>query len=51
MTIALKSIVKSKVLSLDESFQSTCLGHVFSKTYQYWYNWWKGLQKLLICFY
>ncbi len=38
MTIALKSIVKCEVLSLDESFQGTCLDHVFSKAYQYCYN-------------
>jgi hypothetical protein len=29
--IALKSIVKCEVLSLDESFQGTFFGHIFSK--------------------
>ncbi len=41
MTIALKSILKCEVLSLDESFQGACLSHVFSKAYKYCYNWWK----------
>jgi hypothetical protein len=50
MIIALKSIVKCEVLSLDESFQGMCLDHVFSKAYYYCYNWWKGLQKFSICF-
>jgi hypothetical protein len=36
--IALKSIVKCEVLSLDESFQGTCLSHAFLKAYQYCYN-------------
>jgi hypothetical protein len=29
MTTALKSIVRCEILGLDESFQSTCFGHVF----------------------
>jgi len=36
MTIALKSIIKCKVLSLDD--QGMCLDHVFSKAYYYCYN-------------
>jgi hypothetical protein len=32
MTIILKIIVKFEVLSLDQSFQSICFGHVFLKT-------------------
>ncbi len=32
ITIVLKSIVKFEVLGLDQSFQSTCFGHVFLKT-------------------
>jgi len=35
ITIALKSIMKCEASSLDESFQRTCFGHVFSKTCQY----------------
>ncbi len=35
MTIALKYVLKCEVLGLDESFQGTCFGHVFSTTYQY----------------
>jgi hypothetical protein len=35
MTIAFKSIVKREVLGLDESFQCTCFGHVFSKECTY----------------
>jgi hypothetical protein len=31
MTTTLKSIVKCEVLGLDESFQGTCFGHVFSR--------------------
>jgi hypothetical protein len=34
MIIALKC-VKCEVLGLDESFQGTCSGHVFSMTCQY----------------
>jgi hypothetical protein len=34
MLIALKSI-KCEVLGLDESFQGTCFGHIFSKACQY----------------
>ncbi len=32
LTNALKSIVKCKILDLEESFQGTCFDHVFSKT-------------------
>jgi hypothetical protein len=35
MTIALKFIVKCEALSLDENFQDTCFGRVFSKACQY----------------
>jgi len=35
MTIALKYFVKCEVLGLDESFQGTYFGHVFSMTSQY----------------
>jgi hypothetical protein len=31
MIIALKSIIKCEVLGLDESFEDTCVGHVFFK--------------------
>ncbi len=31
MTIVLKFVVKCEVLGLDESFQSSCFGHVLSK--------------------
>ncbi len=31
MIIVLKSIIKCEILGLDESFQGSCLGHVFSK--------------------
>jgi hypothetical protein len=34
MIIALKSIIKYKVLGLDESFHGTCCGHAFSKACQ-----------------
>jgi hypothetical protein len=33
MTIDLKSIVNCEILSLEESFNGTCFGHAFSKTY------------------
>ncbi len=35
LTNVLKSIVKCETLSLKESFQGTCFGHVFSKMCQY----------------
>ncbi len=35
LTNALKFVVKSETLGLKESFQGTCLGHVFSKVCQY----------------
>jgi hypothetical protein len=35
MTFALKSIVSCETLSLQESFNGTCFGHVFSKACQY----------------
>ncbi len=35
MTIVLKYVVKCEILGLDESFQGTCFGHVFSTTCQY----------------
>ncbi len=35
MIIALKLDVSCKSLSLEESFQGTCFGHVFSKACQY----------------
>jgi len=35
MTIALKSIIKCEIFSLDENFQGVCFGHGFSKTCQY----------------
>jgi hypothetical protein len=33
MTNALKSFVNRESLSLEESFQGSCFGHVFSKAY------------------
>ncbi len=35
MTMALKIIVNYDILGLEESFNGTCFGHVFSKTCQY----------------
>jgi hypothetical protein len=35
MTSALKSVIKCEIFSLDESFQSVCFGHAFSKACQY----------------
>ncbi len=35
MTTTLKSIVSYDMLGLEESFQSTCFGHAFSKACQY----------------
>jgi hypothetical protein len=32
---ALKFVVKCETLGLEESFQGTCFGHVFSKACQY----------------
>ncbi len=34
-TNALKFVVKCETLSLEENFQETCFGHVFSKACQY----------------
>jgi hypothetical protein len=36
MTIVLKYVIKCEVLGLDESFQGSCFGHIFSKTCQYY---------------
>jgi hypothetical protein len=33
MIIALKAIVNYEYIGLEESFQGTCFGHVFSKAY------------------
>jgi hypothetical protein len=33
--IALKLVVSCESFSLEENFQGTCFGHVFSKAYQY----------------
>jgi hypothetical protein len=35
MTTNLKSIVNCDMLGLEESFQSICFGHAFSKASQY----------------
>jgi hypothetical protein len=35
LTTTLKSVVKCETLGLEESFQGTCFGHVFSKVCQY----------------
>jgi hypothetical protein len=35
MTSAFKFVMKCEGLGLEESFQGTCFGHVFSKAYQY----------------
>jgi len=35
MTIALKVVVNYESFGLEENFQSTCLGHDFSKAFQY----------------
>jgi hypothetical protein len=35
MIIALKVVVNCESLGLEENFQGTCFGHVFSKTCQY----------------
>jgi hypothetical protein len=34
-TFTLKEVVNCDILSLEESYQSTYFGHVFSKAYQY----------------
>jgi hypothetical protein len=47
---ALKSIINCESFGLEESFQGTCFGHVFSKACQY-HNRKKSLQKFEICFY
>jgi hypothetical protein len=33
MTTTLKYVVNYEVLGLEESFNSTCFGHAFSRTY------------------
>jgi len=35
LTNALTSVLKCETLGLEESFQGTCFGHVFSKACQY----------------
>ncbi len=35
MTNALKSVICCEILGLEESFQSYCFGHTFSKACQY----------------
>jgi hypothetical protein len=35
MIITLKLVVSYENLSLEENFQGTCFGHVFSKAYEY----------------
>jgi hypothetical protein len=35
MTTTLKFVMNCEVLGMEESFQSTCFGHAFLKTYQY----------------
>jgi hypothetical protein len=35
MTRSFKSIIAYEVLGLEESFNGTCFGHAFSKTYKY----------------
>ncbi len=35
MTPTFKYVVNCEVLGLEESFNGTCFGHAFSKTYQY----------------
>jgi len=35
MTIVLKFVVKCEVFGLNESFQGSCFGHIFSKACQY----------------
>ncbi len=35
MTSVFKFVMKCEALGLEESFQGTCFGHVFSKAYQY----------------
>jgi hypothetical protein len=35
MIVALKVVISYNNLSLEESYQSTCFGHAFSKAYQY----------------
>ncbi len=34
-TFALKEVVSCDILGLEDSYQDTCFGHVFSKAYQY----------------
>jgi hypothetical protein len=35
VSIIVKFVVKCEVFGLDESFQRSCFGHVFSKARQY----------------
>jgi hypothetical protein len=35
MTIALKVVINCESFGLEESFNGTCFGHVFSKACQY----------------
>jgi hypothetical protein len=35
MTIVIKFVVNYEVFGLEESFQGTCFGHAFVKTFQY----------------
>jgi hypothetical protein len=35
MTMAFKIVINCDILGLEESFNGTCFGHVFSKTCQY----------------
>jgi hypothetical protein len=35
MTMALRIVVNCDILGLEENFNGTCFGHIFSKTCQY----------------
>jgi hypothetical protein len=45
MTNALKSVVNCESLGLEESFQGSCFGHVFSKAYVNMAQHMKNVQK------
>jgi hypothetical protein len=51
MIVALKVVVNCGNLSLEESYQGTCFGHVFSKAYQYVTMDKKVCKNFDICFY
>jgi hypothetical protein len=51
MTTVVKFVVNYEVFGLEESFQGTCFGHAFVKSYQYGTSEKKSSQKLETYFY